>query len=334
MATIRKRGGYYQVQIRRKDYPDQTKSFTSKAPAAAWARRVEMSMDNGSWIDTRGTRLTLIDGIIDNLIHSFERFGLEVAAPKMSSLNQLKKYFEGWSIHDLTVEDILDFAAHRRRTVGPSTLQKQMTYLQQAIRVSRVKVEEDVTGIAIKELVDRKIIMGSVHRDRRLKPGEYNRIKEAAGNHKWIMLAVDIAIESGMRQGEIHALRHTDIDLNKNLITLWRKDKKSIGGKKKAVIPLFKGVREVLLRGQDYFGKADTLFRVKNCGSISDKFAKLCKDAGIEDLTFHDLRHEAISRMFEVKKMTLEQVKVVSGHSSLDQLSRYVNLRAEDLVDF
>jgi hypothetical protein len=67
MATIRKRGGYYQVQIRRKDYPDQSKSFTSKAPAAAWARRIETSMDNGSWIDTRGTRLTLIDGIVVGL---------------------------------------------------------------------------------------------------------------------------------------------------------------------------------------------------------------------------------------------------------------------------
>ena len=209
-----------------------------------------------------------------------------------------------------------------------------MSYLQQAIRVSRVKVEEDVTGIAIRELVDRKIIMGSVHRDRRLQPGEYERIKETAGNHKWIMLAVDIAIESGMRQGEIHALKRTDIDLEKGLITLLRKDKKSIGGRKKAVIPIFKGVREVLLRGKDYFDTAGTLFHVNNASSISDKFALVCKEAGIADLTFHDLRHEAISRMFEVKKMTLEQVQVVSGHSSFDQLSRYVNLRPEDLVDY
>ena len=333
MATIRHRGTSWQVIVKRKGHPTQRKNFKTKAPAAAWARRIETSMDNGSWIDTRGTRLTLIDGIIDNLIHSFERFDLEVAGPKMSALNQLKRYFEGWSIHDLTVDDVLDFAAHRRRTVSPSTLQKQMSYLQQAIRVSRVKVEEDVTGIAIKELVDRKIIMGSVHRDRRLKPGEYDRIKEAAGNHKWIMLAVDIALESGMRQGEIHALKHTDIDLEKGLITLLRKDKKSIGGKKKAVIPLFKGVREVLLRGQNYFGKADTLFHVNNAASISDKFALVCKEANIHDLTFHDLRHEALSRMFEIKKMTLEQVQVVSGHSSFDQLSRYVNLRPEDLVD-
>ena len=334
MATLRRRGNSWQATIKRKGHPLQIKTFASKASAAAWARRIEMSMDNGSWIDTRGARLTLIDGIIDNLIYSFERFGLEVAAPKMSALNQLKKYFEGWSIHDLTVDDVLDFAAHRRRTVSPSTLQKQMAYLQQAIRTSRVKLEEDVTGIAIKELVERKIIMGSVHRDRRLEPGEYERLKAAAKNHKWIMLAVDIAIESSMRQGEIHALTHSDIDLNKNLITLWRKDKKAIGGKKKAVIPLFKGVREVLLRGQDYFGKAETLFNLKNSGSISDKFANLCNDAGIKGLTFHDLRHEAISRMFEVKNMTLEQVIVVSGHSSLDQLSRYVNLRAEDLIDF
>jgi len=152
-----------------------------------------------------------------------------------------------------------------------------MSYLQQAIRVSRVKLEEDVTGIAIKELVDRKVIMGSVHRDRRLQPGEYDRLKEVAGKHKWIILAIDIALESGMRQGEIHTLKHTDIDLEKGLITLLRKDKKSVGAKKKAVMSLFKGVREVLLRGQNYFGKAGTLFHVRNAAATSDKFARMCK---------------------------------------------------------
>jgi len=52
---------------------------------------------------------------------------------------------------------------------------------------------------------------------------------------------------------------------------------------------------------------------------------------GIEDLRFHDLRHEAISRMFE-RGMQVEQVRVISGHRTLDQLSRYINLRAEDLA--
>jgi integrase len=57
----------------------------------------------------------------------------------------------------------------------------------------------------------------------------------------------------------------------------------------------------------------------------------MTKKLGIVDLRFHDLRHEAISRLFE-KGMRVEQVRVVSGHRTLDQLSRYVNLRPADLA--
>jgi integrase len=54
-------------------------------------------------------------------------------------------------------------------------------------------------------------------------------------------------------------------------------------------------------RGQDYFGGCDTLFNIECADSIGDKFAEIAKKAGVEYLHFHDLRHEAISRMFEPK---------------------------------
>jgi len=79
------------------------------------------------------------------------------------------------------------------------------------------------------------------------------------------------------------------------------------------------------------FGQGPNLIPAKHAASISDKFAKMTKKLGIDDLRFHDLRHEAISRMFE-RGMRVEQVRVVSGHRTLDQLSRYVNLRPEDLA--
>ena len=352
MATIRKRKGLYQVQIRRLGFPAQTKSFKSKAPAAAWARRVESSMDDGSWVDTRASCSTLIDSIIDDHIASYERFKLKIGASKLCSLNQVKDYFEGWSIHDLSVDDVMEFAAMRRKTVKANTLQKQVYYFYGAIKESDIKLTEDVVGTAIRKLSKKRIIMGSTHRDRRLEKGEYKRIKKEAGKHKWLMAAVDIALITGMRMGEIHALRFSDgrplspitvpiqhalIDLDKSLIALWRKDKKSANGKKFHIIPLWKDVREVLLREQDYFSKGDTLFKVQRASSIGDKFARVVEAAGIQNLTFHDLRHEALTRMFEPKElggrgMTVEKVRLVSGHSSLDQLSRYINLRPEDLL--
>jgi len=269
---------------------------------------------------------------MDELVYSFERFDIPVAGPKLTQLNSIATYFEGISIHDITIDDVLGFAAMRSKTICPSTLQQQMYYFRQAIENSRIKLAENVVEVAIKELVKKKVIMSSVARDRRLEEGELEALLDAAQGH-WIGPAIEIAVESGMRQGEIHRLKWSDIDQESNIITLMRKDKQSIGGRKKHRIPLFKGVREVLLRSRNSFGQEDSLFSVKRASSISDKFAKLTKKVGIEGLRFHDLRHEAISRMFE-KGMRVEQVRLVSGHATLDQLSRYVNLRAENLVDY
>lgn len=330
MATIRKRGGLWHTQVRKKGFSPQTKTFQTKAAATAWSRRVEMSMDNGSWIDTRESRSVLIEHIVDDLVYSYERFGLEVAGPKLGQLNQIKEYFHGVSIHDLTFHDVLDFAAFRLETVAASTLQTQMYYLKQAVTNSRIKTEQPVVDMAIDELKKKKLIRGSVRRDRRLEPGEYETLMKAAEGH-WISAAIDLAVESGMRQGEIHALKWSDIDENKGVIHLMRKDKDAIGGKSKCYIPLLQGVREALLRLSNVLGQGPNLISVKRAASISDKFARMTAKLGIDDLRFHDLRHEAISRMFE-RGMRVEQVRVVSGHRTLDQLSRYVNLRAEDLT--
>lgn len=330
MAYIRERSGKYFAEIRRKGYPNQNKTFQTKAAARAWARRIESSMDNGSWIDTRESRSVLMENIVDDLVYSYERFGLEVAGPKRGQLNQIKEYFYGVSIHDMTFDDCLDFAAFRLETICASTMQSQMYYLKQAVENSRIKTEQPVVDMAIDELKKKNLIMGSKRRDRRLEPGEYEALMDEAAGH-WMSAAIDIAVESAMRQGEIHALKWSDINENKGVIRLMRKDKNAQGGKSEQKIPLLEGVREALLRAQNSFGQGPNLIPVKRAASISDKFARMTDKIGIPDLRFHDLRHEAISRMFE-RGMRVEQVRVVSGHRTLDQLSRYVNLRPEDLA--
>ena len=52
---------------------------------------------------------------------------------------------------------------------------------------------------------------------------------------------------------------------------------------------------------------------------------------GLEDLHFHDLRHEAISRLFE-KGLSIPEVALISGHRDFRMLFRYTHLRAEDIA--
>ena len=58
---------------------------------------------------------------------------------------------------------------------------------------------------------------------------------------------------------------------------------------------------------------------------------RACRRAGIEDLRFHDLRHEATSRFFE-KGLNVMEVASITGHKDLRMLQRYTHLRAEDLA--
>jgi integrase len=63
-----------------------------------------------------------------------------------------------------------------------------------------------------------------------------------------------------------------------------------------------------------------------NTDAISAAFTRACKLLGIEDLRFHDLRHDGISRLFEMG-WNIPQVAVVSGHRSWQSLKRYTHIR-------
>ncbi len=67
-----------------------------------------------------------------------------------------------------------------------------------------------------------------------------------------------------------------------------------------------------------------------NGRSVGTNFRRTCQDLGIEDLHFHDLRHEGTSRLFEAG-LTIEQVPLVTGHKDWKMLKRYTQLRPENL---
>lgn len=72
----------------------------------------------------------------------------------------------------------------------------------------------------------------------------------------------------------------------------------------------------------------------KSAANIVDvrlAFERLRVRAGMPDLHFHDLRHEAISRLFE-RGLNIAEVSAISGHKELRMLQRYTHLRAVDLV--
>ena len=155
-------------------------------------------------------------------------------------------------------------------------------------------------------------------RERRLKDGEFERLMFAAEKSRsWYLWPVVIlAIETAMRRGEILGLRWEHIDLDKGAVFLpMTKNGSSrwVPLSDEAVAKL----REAPKDTDRPFPVTDVAFR--------QAWDRLRTRANMTDLTFHDLRHEAISRMFD-NGMKVHEVMAVSGHRTASQLFRYVQV--------
>lgn len=165
-------------------------------------------------------------------------------------------------------------------------------------------------------------------RDRRLTPREERLILRYCHGHvnPDLYSIVVIALETAMRQGEILKLQWEHLNLKTRIAHL----PETKNGTKRDV-PLSTRARDALIRlGVKSKGKVFGDLYTADGLKSSWRFA--LKKLGIEDLHFHDLRHEAISRLFELGTLDMMEVAAISGHKSLSMLKRYTHLRAGRLV--
>lgn len=207
-----------------------------------------------------------------------------------------------------------------------------------------------------------------VERDRRLEPGEMERILAviATGilprkqrplqleHQAALKTIVTLAVESAMRMREMYTLTLDQVDLPRRTIFLQRTkngDKRQVPLSTVAVAAL---QDYLLLRQvpQDYptrtrhkgeYSAEQILFpwwqgslQEDDLARLSDYlsrlFIKIFEAAGCADLGLHDLRHEAVSRLFERTALSDMQIAKISGHRSMQMLARYANLRGSDLA--
>jgi integrase len=159
-------------------------------------------------------------------------------------------------------------------------------------------------------------------RDRRLVGGEEDRLKACCP--PWLLPIVTVAIETAMRRNELLMMRWEDVNLQARTVHL--RDTKN--GEARTV-PLSTVALQVLrelprnIQGGPVFTVGDSY--------LSHTFLECCRKAGIDGLRFHDLRHEATSRLFE-KGLSMMEVATITGHKTLQMLKRYTHLRASELA--
>jgi len=352
MASIFRVGDRWRAQIRRKGHDTLSENFATKQDAQRWAREHEHQMDKGKRAPL-GLQLT-VGEVVSKYIEGIA--GLQ--GTKMRILEKHKVTFANVRIDECGKQTIFNYVAQRElEGAGPSTINDDLSFLRTALLYGGVMFDADEAvgmalariQVAIKFLSHAKRIGPSKERERRPTEDELILLQKCFAKRDndprcivpiWDIIL--IAICTAMRLGEIvgeGGIVWEDLDVAKR--TLWvrnRKDPKQVEGND-SKIPLLLG--PVKYRGETVDPLAIILsYSTHNQSTgrifpylrstVSHIFADTAAECGIENLHFHDLRHDGVSRLFE-HGFKIEQVALVSGHRDWKSLKRYTNLKPESL---
>jgi integrase len=351
MATINARKDQdgitigWQAIVRKKGQPSQTRTFRSKRDAERWAKSVETEMERGIWQDRSAAEGT-------TLKECLERYAREVT-PQKKSPAQEQSFIRQWQSRTLAAhfmsairsKDVADVIRDMENEgKSANTIRLHLALLSHLFTIARTEWGMESLTNPVEFVRKPKLPQG---RERRLVGDEEARLLDACGmstggaRNPWLAPVVIFAIETAMRAGEMLETRGTaEQDGNERPIKtpglLWENVDLQ---KRIALLPETKNgtARMVPLssRAVDVLRNLPRSLDGKVFGTTYEAihlaYVRACKRAGITGLTFHDLRHEATSRLFE-KGLNPMQVAAITGHKTLQMLKRYTHLKAEDLA--
>jgi len=343
MATFaRLNSGRWRAQVRRKGrYASDT--FLRRRDAETWALEVERAIDLGQATPTK-TRKAL--ATFKDLIDLHERDLHEVRKPirrsKAAVLAALKTSLGATRLRDLTRERLIEYGRKRFKDgAGPVTLAIDFSYIRtiltHAAAVHGVKVSAEEVRLARVALSRLGLIGKGNERDRRPTDDEIEAlITYFESNPRQLIpmgRIIRFAIATAMRQDELCRIEWSDVDLQRKTVTVRdRKDPRRKDGNHQRV-PLLNltgfDAWTILLEQKIVTRSVGRIFP-HNGKSVGTAFRRACRALEIEDLHFHDLRHEGTSRLFEAG-LSIEKVALVTGHKDWRMLRRYTNLKPEDL---
>lgn len=324
MASVRKHGDKWQARVQRRNELSISKSFNNRADALKWARNVESQLDLGTYTPKQ-TVPTLRDVV--------GRYLSEVTPSKKGAQQEVNRgrQIARQSIGVMKLEKIngpviAKYRDERLKVVCNNTVRLELALLSVVFEQCRKEWGYDV-GNPVKQI---RVPKPGRPRQRRLEVGEEDALLAAcrASGARYLHAVVVLAIETGMRFGELAGLRWEHIDLVKR--TAYLPDTKN--GQDRLVPLSTRALSAIQSQPRSIDGRVFTVKPGSITSVFRDALARAQKASGLLDgLRFHDLRHEAVSRLFE-KGLNPIEVGMISGHRTMSMLQRYAHLRAEDLM--
>jgi integrase len=334
MGTIveRKRrdgSSYFTAQIvikRQGKAHREARSFDRRQAANAWIVRREDELRKPGGLERAGKDPKLGD-VIDRYLRESEK---KMGKTKRQVLRTIMTHeIAQLRCSHITSADVVSFA--KALPVSPQTVLYYVSTLGSIFRLARpawgYALDRQTVRDALIATKDLGLTAKSRQRTRRLTVAELDRLLE----HFTIAKArrpaslpmkqiICFALFSTRRQEEITTIRWTDYENNRVIVRDMKNPTEKFGNNVWCELPPeASAIIDAMPR------RAEQIFPYSN-EAISAAFTRACKLLGIEDLHFHDLRHEGVSRLFEMGR-TIPQVASVSGHRSWQSLQRYTHLR-------
>lgn len=327
MATYRKRGDLqWEARIRKRGYPTTCKTFETKGEAEAWAKEVETEMNHSRFVSAKEAETYTLEECLERFkvdyLPRYKDPKREVVRIEAMKKRPLAKRI----MATIRIKDIADYSKSRDEDdgVSPNTIRLELALLSKLFNFAKgawgMESLTNPVQFATKPTLP-------PWRKRRLEEGEEEKLFEAIGNDIEFCAIVGIALETAMRRGEIVGLRWKDFNFEKRTVLL--SDTKNGNDR---TVPLSKRAMAILNSLPRHIsGRVFPNFTHPD--SVSSKMIKICKSAGLNNFHFHDLRHEATTRLFENTDLDIMEIKGITGHESIQMLSRYTHYRTAKLVD-
>lgn len=333
-----------QIRLKRngKIIVSEAKTFSRMNLAEKWRIRRLAELEHMRATGVQPSKGVTLETLINDYIESADGI-TPWGRSKKADIERLKACnLAERDVTTLTVSDYMDYIRERRISgAGPATALNDLVWLRQVFLHAAAKrgLADVLTtfDVARQEMIRTRIVAKPMERERRLKPEEEKLLLEHFSHRdcrsEIPMLDVMLfALASARRQSEICQIRRSMTDLKNGLG--WLDDVKHPRQKtgNRRQFKMTKEAAEILERqpvvkndktkdGRDL----SDLFFPYNSKSISAAFTRACKFLKIEDLHFHDLRHEGTSRLFE-RGYQIQEVAHFTLHESWETLKRYTHL--------
>lgn len=344
-GTITKRDGKLYARVQFKDETGKRRDLWRRAESRTHARQLIRELlreiENSTAVALDAANMTFEDLAAHFKAHHLQPAqyvdgrkvsGVRSLIPALAAVNALRTHFGARKLRSITYGDLDAYRAARLKTPTQHGKQRAIATvnreLSKARRLFNVAIQKGwLSESPFKRGGTLISNADEVHRERVLSREEETRLLaaiEAEPKREHLKGIVLIALDCGLRRGEILTLTWEDVDFSRRTVTVRAFNAKTARSRTVAMtIRVYEALTarfSAAPRSQDE--------RIFNIAGVKRSFTSACRAAGIKDFRLHDCRHSFITRAIRAGLSPVEVMRV-SGHTTMSAFYRYANLDSD-----